>query len=722
VAQLERRFGARKHTPSPLNVSVVVCTHRRASYLTDLLAAVRELDPVPHEVIVVDNDPGPDGCQPVVEAAGARYVREDRKGLNNARNAGLRASRGDVVAFTDDDCVPPPGWLRTVPELFDDPTVAAATGPALPSSLDAPAQVRFEKYASFTRGRNRRVVDWTTLPPVHAGQMGSGNNMLLRRCALNALGLQFAPELDAGTPTESGGDTYMLYRLLAAGHRVAYEPAAFVFHQHRQEPEALHRTIRGYGTGAAAALAKATVDDRELEAPFAWVWLPRQYVEAVGRRLVGRGDAMSVRIAWDYLLGGLEGWWKWPRSRLAQARLPPPPSPGRAPHQDPPADAPAQHRRAGSPVLSVVVPTAGRPDQLARCLSGLPAQTIDEPFEVIVVDDGRIDQPAAQPGPRPQLDLRLIATSGVGAAQARNAGARAARSPLLVFLDDDVVPHPELLQRHLAHHGDGVDRLVIGYCAPRPRERNLAAQMASLWWEDHFRRKRDAMSMTFAEVLTGNTSIRAAAFERIGGFDPEMGRHRREDWEWGIRALNDGVEVVYDHEATGAHEFSLTTRRRVEDTHREGYGDALLIARYPFVIPALPARLFALGHRPPLMAAIMRVKPLHDAVIALLELLERMHARRLWLRLFSWARAGAYYGGLAAADGHRAVRRAVLPRMQVSIDGTEPVPPPSVAGPFIEPSLSGAVGELVTPIDGQWHSGLPQECVKGVRAHLSPTA
>ena len=718
MAQLERRFGARRHPPAPLDVSVVVCTHRRAGHLTDLLAAVRDLDPTPHEVIVVDNDPGPDSCRPAVEAAGARYVREDRTGLNNARNAGLRVAQGDVVAFTDDDCVPSPGWLRTVPDLFDDPMVAAATGPAFPYRLESPTQLRFEEYASFSRGTIRRVVDWTTLPPVHAGQMGSGNNMLLRRRTLEALGLQFAPELDAGTPTKSGGDTYMLYRVLAAGHRIAYDPAAFVFHQHRQEPAALHDTIRGYGTGAAAALAKATVDDRELEAPFAWVWLPRQYAEAVGRRLVGRGDATSVRIACDYLLGGLEGWWKWSRSRSAQARLGPRPAAGRNSHRDEATNTPARHCRTGSPVVSVVVPTAGRPDRLARCLDGLAAQTGDEPFEVIVVDDGQIGHPAAEPSARPGLNVQLISTRGVGAAQARNAGARAARSPLLVFLDDDVVPRPELLQRHLARHDDGVDRVVIGYCAPRPRERNLAAQIASLWWEDHFRRKRDAISMTFTEVLTGNTSIPAATFGRIGGFDPEMGRHRREDWEWGIRALSSGVEIVYDHDAAGAHEFSLTTRRRIEDTRREGHGDALLLARYPFVTPALPARLFALGHKPPLMATIMRAKLLHDVTIALLELLERMHARRLWLRLFLSARAGAYYRGLAAGDGPRALRRALLPRLRVSVGGTEPVPPPSVAAPFIEPGFSGNVGELVTPIDGQWHSELPEECVK---AALNPT-
>ena len=110
------------------------------------------MDPPPLELIVVDNDPGDEDCRAEVEQAGARYVREDQRGLDNARNAGLRVARGDLVAFTDDDCVPPPTWLRALGGLFADPAVAAVTGPAFAHSLDTPAQVRFEEQGGHRRG------------------------------------------------------------------------------------------------------------------------------------------------------------------------------------------------------------------------------------------------------------------------------------------------------------------------------------------------------------------------------------------------------------------------------------------------------------------------------------------------------------------------------------------------------------------------------------------
>src|SRR3954453_7007189 len=126
VADFRERMGAApvREYRGP-TCSVVVCTHRRSAYLAGVLSALPTLDPAPLEVIVVDNDPGPDDCRRAVERAGMRYVREDRRGLNNARAAGARAAKGELVAFLDDDCLPSVHWLRERPELFDDPMVGA---------------------------------------------------------------------------------------------------------------------------------------------------------------------------------------------------------------------------------------------------------------------------------------------------------------------------------------------------------------------------------------------------------------------------------------------------------------------------------------------------------------------------------------------------------------------------------------------------------------------
>ena len=269
------------------SVSVVVCTRDRLDTLEALLDALARLDPAPAEVVVVDNAP-PEGrdCRALVEAARAVYVREDRPGLNNARAAGVAASGGELIAFTDDDCVPPATWLGALDELFDDENIGAVTGPAFPLRLDTPSRLRFEQASSFDRGLHRRDFDWTVLSPAEATVTGAGANMILRRSLLERLGEVFPPELDVGTPTRSGGDMYALFKVLAAGRRVTYDPRVFTYHLHRSDPAALHAAIRGYGVGLSAVVTKLLTEEHEPEALKVWGWVARQYV---AHRLGGPG-------------------------------------------------------------------------------------------------------------------------------------------------------------------------------------------------------------------------------------------------------------------------------------------------------------------------------------------------------------------------------------------------------------------------------------------------
>src|SRR5918997_1778831 len=230
AAATEADLAARMRVPDraapPLSVSVVVCTRRRPDTLADLLQALTGLRSPPAEVLVVDNDPGAKPCEGAVRAHGFRYLRGDRTGLNRARAAGLAAARGDVVAFVDDDCVPPATWLERLPELFADPSVGAVTGPAFAWTLATPAQARFEREDGFRRGLDSRRHDWSLLPPVRAAVAGAGANMAFRRTALDAMDEAFPGELDAGTPTQSGGDMWALAGALGAGWRGGHNPPA----------------------------------------------------------------------------------------------------------------------------------------------------------------------------------------------------------------------------------------------------------------------------------------------------------------------------------------------------------------------------------------------------------------------------------------------------------------------------------------------------------------
>ena len=121
------------------------------------------------------------------------------------------------------------------------------------------------------------------------------------------------------------------------------------------------------------------------------------------------------------------------------------------------------------PDVSVVVPTYNRRASVDRLLRALAEQTYpSERFEVLVIDDGSTDGTADHVRLlRPQYELRLLMQAHQGPAEARNLGVAMAAAPLILFLDDDVVPDPNLMALHVATHAaEGPAAVVIGPMSP----------------------------------------------------------------------------------------------------------------------------------------------------------------------------------------------------------------------------------------------------------------
>jgi glycosyltransferase involved in cell wall biosynthesis len=726
VADLRQRLGAWPEPEAELTISVVVCTHRRPAYLEELLRSLAALDPAPLEVVVVDNDPGDQPCREGVEAVRFRYVREDRRGLDNARNAGIQAARGEVVAFVDDDCVVPPGWLAPLRGAFASESVAAVTGPGFPLLLDTTARERMEEQASLARGLRRERFDWQTISPLHAAAMGIGANMAIRRQRLEHLPGPFPPELDAGTSTESGGDTYVLSRLLAAGGRVVYEPRSYLFHQHRDDWASLRRAVLGYGIGLSAALTKLVVEDRELSAPRAWAWLPRQYLQTQRRRLVGRADAVNTRLSWEYLRGGFLGAGRWRRSPrdaspalAAAATLPFPtsvaPRPAPAPSSGGAGSTEAAAAAGAAPELSVVIPTFRREAALRRCLAALAGQDVDPgSFEVVVVDDdpdGELHPLARQP-----FLLRRLRSPGEGAAAARNHGAREAGADLVLFLDDDIVADPWLLRTHLEWHGArGGAAVLVGPYRPSPRDPGLAAAVARLWWSDFFERLAGAPAPTFVSALTANLSLPRSLFGALGGFSERYARQRREDWEWGLRVRRAGVEIAYEPGASARHEYSLGTAQRLRDAAREGFGDALIVPDYPEALAALPLA----GLRYPasltprwLALRLAGTKTGRWLFLRLLAGLEWARLRHLWLRAFEIGQGLAYARGARAAGWQPGSTEPEV--LEVDLLDRAPIAAPAVATPLLRITVAGREVAMVAPEDAVWTGAITEQIADAV--------
>jgi glycosyltransferase involved in cell wall biosynthesis len=236
--------------------SVVICTRDRPDLLARCLQSLATQSVRPDEVVVVDNAPSDDLTRQVAAAASARYVREDRAGLDVARNAGWRAAHGQIIAYTDDDVVLHPRWLERLVAAFDE-EIAGVTGLVLPAELATPAQRLFERHWGFGRGFCRidfgqefYAQDRTDACPVW--KIGAGASMAFRRDVFEQVG-GFDERLDAGAAGCSG-DSELWHRILGRGLTLRYEPSAVAFHEHRRDLGALARQIRAYARGHVAAL------------------------------------------------------------------------------------------------------------------------------------------------------------------------------------------------------------------------------------------------------------------------------------------------------------------------------------------------------------------------------------------------------------------------------------------------------------------------------------
>jgi len=305
-----------------VTATVAVCTRERPELLAACIEGLVSAGLACCEILIVDNCPTTDRtAQVVARFPSVRYVREDRPGLNSARNCAFQHARGEVVAFVDDDAVIDPDWLDRLLTPFHDPEVLAVTGLTLPLELRTPSQQHFERLSGFTRrGFKRRTFCWPAHHPLSTGMVGAGVNMAVRRDALAILG-GFDPALDAGTPTRSGGDHEYFARILRAGYKIVYEPRAVNRHCHRQTWPDLEDVFLAYGVGTYAYWTRLLLVDREVGVfRLAWHWFFKDQGPRLLRSCLTRRRAVERRLLLAELAGCLVGPWRYLRARRHYAR------------------------------------------------------------------------------------------------------------------------------------------------------------------------------------------------------------------------------------------------------------------------------------------------------------------------------------------------------------------------------------------------------------------
>jgi GT2 family glycosyltransferase len=264
--------GESQHKTVP--VSIAVCTRNRTDDLKDCLDALMRLPHRGQEIIVIDNAPSTNDTKNLVaQYPSVRYILEERKGLDIARNRAIAEASNDIVAFTDDDALVDANWLDALARHFEDPIVMCVTGMTMPLELETEAQEAFENYNPFGKGFSKKKFSISKDDPLNVGSIGAGANMALRKTCMAETGW-FDEALDAGTITQSGGDHEFFARILLAGYYIIYDPEALSWHRHRRTWKEATKAMHGYGVGVYAFWTRLLFKEKQysiLRLPGIWL-------------------------------------------------------------------------------------------------------------------------------------------------------------------------------------------------------------------------------------------------------------------------------------------------------------------------------------------------------------------------------------------------------------------------------------------------------------------
>jgi GT2 family glycosyltransferase len=217
-------------------VSVVVCAYNAASTLDECLSSLLKLNYRDCEIILVD-----DGSTDGTPAIAARYpqivsIRQPNRGLSAARNAGLQAATGAIVAYTDADCAADENWLLHLVRAMRDQNVDAVGGPNEPPASDGPVA---QAVAASPGGPTHVLLDDCQAEHV------PGCNMAFRRSTLLGIG-GFDPQFRA-----AGDDVDICWRWRDEGLTIGFASAALVWHHRRSSVRAYFKQQAGYGSAEA---------------------------------------------------------------------------------------------------------------------------------------------------------------------------------------------------------------------------------------------------------------------------------------------------------------------------------------------------------------------------------------------------------------------------------------------------------------------------------------
>ena len=241
---------------------------------------------------------------------------------------------------------------------------------------------------------------------------------------------------------------------------------------------------------------------------------------------------------------------------------------------------------------SIIVPTRNRAELLKRFLPLLAEQSARDSYEIIVVNNGSTDSTAAvvSDAAKKWTHIRMIDEPWLGSARAIHTGAAAAKSPILIFIDDDMSVGADFVARHLAAHRESPGDCVLGQILSAPGRHPFERMLAYIY--DGPRNTLPYRQPEPSDYWSGNVSMARELYFRLGGYDEEFAKiGYGKDIEFGMRLVAAGVKMRFVPEAISFQHFIERFDERLKKAVRTGFALAYIKENHPeFPVSAMDAR------------------------------------------------------------------------------------------------------------------------------------
>ncbi len=195
---------------------------------------------------------------------------------------------------------------------------------------------------------------------------------------------------------------------------------------------------------------------------------------------------------------------------------------------------------------SIIIPTYNGANKICNILHSLEKQSV-VPDEIIVVVDGSTDNTAMVLSNTIFLlpQLKIIEQENKGRAAVRNRGAQEANSDILIFLDDDMIAHSNLVDEHINFHKTYIEAVAVGVLIPTTTTPDTDYGKYRVWLNDQWNKQLNTQTeielLSYPYICAANFSITKKLFIDIGGFDERL--NDAEDYDLAVRLKKDKTKI-----------------------------------------------------------------------------------------------------------------------------------------------------------------------------------